>query len=370
MGLDFLANYGARRTGRYGEPPQLIGTGAQADPSEETVEEGEEERVDADYEMPAANWRPKDTGQAEYRRDWPLRPVRFVDGKQVGRTVAWLRSREGWPVPVRLAEIGAVVLRDVGGELRREFSIVERVVAMMGDLFPWEEVEGFAIALQEQGFRLLNCRPPGADENPFDFGRLRDTASERAIDEMFSLEKLAMRRETSVPTLVDGALEAKMGAFAHTDPVVGFIKTHYRSNYLHPQGWRVFYDLDAGERTPAFLIRRRDEDRPSDLSTALPKRRLDVVTWYLRLCVEDGDSPERGIVRLEIPQRFFTETLGGDWDYLDRLSRLVCKYRSRDEGYARSPMTIIPIQRAEESLGALFTQSDTLISRFYRLTGL
>jgi len=49
---------------------------------------------------------------------------------------------------------------------------------------------------------------------------------------------------------------------------------------------------------------------------------------------------------------------------------LICEYRCRDQDYSRAPVSIHPIQRAEESLGSLFTQSDTITNRFYRLTSL
>ena len=120
------------------------------------------ERVKHDYEQRDDGLgRPTRSGPPCNGTDWESCPIRFVDGKDVGRTVAWLQSsRSEDPVPVRLSEIGAVVLRNVHGTLRREFAQVERVVSLMADSFPWDEVESFAIALQEQGFRLLPCPQP------------------------------------------------------------------------------------------------------------------------------------------------------------------------------------------------------------------
>src|SRR5579872_180798 len=177
MGLDFLSNYGARRAGDYSDPPELFTTAGNA--GDDSAEEESEEQIGLDYEVPRADWRPLDVPPSAPDAGWPLRPTRFVDGKDVGHTVAWLRSREGYPVPVRLAEIGGVVMRNVDGELRREFAKVERVVSMMTDPFPWDEVESFAMALQERGFRLLNCRALLPGENPYDLIRLRNTAIDR-----------------------------------------------------------------------------------------------------------------------------------------------------------------------------------------------
>lgn len=129
MGLDFLRNHGACRVRDDDPHPLLLDDGA-------TLTDPEDEGVDRTYEVPEADWRPRDTGRAAADADWSYRPRCFVDGKDVGRMVAWLQSREGYPVPVRLSEIGAAVVREENGILTREFALVERVVSLMGDLFP------------------------------------------------------------------------------------------------------------------------------------------------------------------------------------------------------------------------------------------
>jgi hypothetical protein len=335
--------------------PDLLGDGI-------TLSDDPEEETGLDYEVEAQHWEPIDVPERPSHGDPAIEPVRFVDGKDVGRTVAWLQSREGYPVPVRLAEIGAVVMRNVGGQLRREYGTVERVVSLVVDFFPWDEVESFALALHEQGFRLLPCKLPDSDSDGqrewgllFDFERMRKTTQNRSNDEMIRLERHALAMGSNEPTIVDGRLEPRAGAFnARTDPVVGIIKTHSR-NYLHPQGWRVFYRLRPGQRTPAFRLEARN---------------LDVISWYLRLDGAAGELPNWGVVRVELPQRYFEDTLLRDTRYLDGVSRLACRYRCFDSGYGRAAVSIAPIQRAEESLGAIFTNADTLISRFYHLTGL
>ncbi len=347
MGLEFLHDNGGRRIRNYDEQPFLLSDGL-------VQKEAEQEGIDRGYEVPPEEWAARDAGAAGGYSSWPLRPTRFVDGKDVGRTVAWLQTREGYPVPVRLSEIGAAVLCDMNGELRREFSRVERVVSLMVDPFPWDEVEAFAISLRREGFRLLACDQPEGGWS-YDFERMRKTTQNRSNDEMTRLERLALAQDSATPTIVDGRLEPRARAFdPDSDPVVGLIKTH-AEDYLHPQGWRVFYDLRPGQRTPAFHLKEKN---------------LSVVSWYVRLDGDRGELPNWGIVRLEVPQPYFEIRLNKDWTYLDRLTELVCAYRSRDEGYGRSAVSIHPIQRAEESLGSLFTSSDTLISHFYRLTSL
>jgi hypothetical protein len=351
MGIDFLGLYGARRMRNYEAQPLLLGDGlAMAERPQDAPDPH-----DLSLEQAADDWQPINIRRVTMPNPWGYRPRRFIDGKDVGRTVAWLQSRMGYPVPVRLSEIGAVVMRDVGGQLRREFSAVEKVVSLVADLFPWDEIEGFAAALHERNFRLLPVNVQPADYS-FDFERMRIATQNRSQDEMLWLECRALMNDGETPTLVDGRLEPRAGAFDTASlPVAGVIKSHSQ-NYLHDQGWRTFYQLAPGERTPAFLLR---------------NPRLSVVSWYLRLDGARGEMPNWGIVRVEIAEPFRQAQLGEDWRaYIDQLSRLLCDYRCRDESYGRAVVTIQPIQEAEHSLGSLFADADALVNMFYRMTNL
>lgn len=351
MGIDFLSIYGARRMRNYDAQPLLLGDGL-------TMEDTPEDAPnisDLSIERAAEEWQPIDIRRTPLPNPWGYRPLRFIDGKDVGRTVAWLQSKAGYPVPVRLSEIGAVAMRDVGGQLRREFGVVEKVVSLVVDLFPWNEIEEFAAALQERNFRLLpvNVQP---ENYTFDFERMRVATQNRSNNEMQWLECRALMNNGETPTLVDGLLGPRVSAFDPTSlPVVGVIKSNSK-NYLHDQGWRTFYELKPGQRTPAFRL----EDE-----------RLNVLTWYLRLDGARGEMPNWGIVRVEIAEPFQQAQLGGQWsNYIDQLSRLLCDYRCRDESYGRAVVTIQPIQEAEHSLGSLFSDADALINMFYRMTDL
>ena len=79
--------------------------------------------------------------------------------------------------------------------------------------------------------------------------------------------------------------------------------------------------------------------------------------------------PTYGIVRIEVPQKWF-ESRGFDSQFIDQLSQVICAYRCRESSYGRAPVSLHPIVRAEESLGALFMPTNILTNRFYRLTGL
>lgn len=351
MGLEFLRNNGAHRMRDDAMRPLLLDNDtAQGDEQQQD----EEQQIELSYERPADQWNPIDISDVTVTADWDYRPTRFIDGKDLGRTVAWLQTEEGFPIPVRLSEIGAIVMHNDNGQLRREWYIMERVVSMIVNPFPWDEVESFAAALQEEGFRLLQCREPGGHLT-YDFQEMRKATQNRSMDEMMRLEKQALLRSGDTPILVDGRLESRTGGFdeSHT-PVVGVIKGHHR-NYLHPQGWRTYYDLHMGQRTPTFFLKQKN---------------IDVVSWYLRLDGTASNLPSWGIIRLEIPAPFFHQQLGRDWAYINRLSRLICQYRCTDTGYQRASVSLYPIQRAEECLGALFTGVETIINRFYSLTQL
>ena len=347
MGLEFLRNHGARRMAAYEPRPPIF------DPPDTRPAEA---KVDLDYELPAAKWVPLPAdGETGWRpRDWSERPSRFVDGKDVGETIAWLQSPEGHPVPVRLSEIGAIAVRVDEGDVRREFHAVERVVSLVADVFPWDEVEGFAGALQEHGFRLLLAPPPGGAPS-FDFETMRKAAQNRSNDEMGTLEEAALAFDRDRPTVVDGRLEPRQGGLddpAVRAPAVGVIKT-LMHEYLHPAGIQVRLRLGPGERTPLF---------------ALPHEKLPVVSWYLRLSGTAAAMPNWGVVRVELPLAWFEARRNTDGDaFVAALCRLLCAYRTRDGGYARAPVSLHPIVRAEALLGALFTPSGMLGSRFCRL---
>jgi hypothetical protein len=346
MGLDFLSNHGGCRMRDYDPQPLLLDDGAmQSEP---------DESIRWDYEVPADEWRPLDLAATD-TAGWPLRPLRFIDGKDEGRTVTTIFTRDRYPIPVRLSEIGAIAMREINGELRREPNvIIERVVTLMIDPFPWAEVESFAIALRGNGFRLIASPAPETGLS-YDFERMRKTTQNSSNTEMGRLERRVLASNSEIATVVDGRLDPRAGAFRPlTDPVIGLVKTHSK-NYLHKTGWQTFYQLEPGQRTPAFLLQGRN---------------LSVVSWYLRMEGAGGEMPNYGVVRLEIAQEFFESAIGKTWDHISRVSRVIREYRCRDESYARAPISIHPIKRAEDSLRAMMGNAETLANRFYYLTKL
>src|SRR5262249_19902955 len=162
--------------------------------------------------------------------EWDERPVCFIDGKDVGGTIAWVRSPGGYPIPVRLSEIGATVVRVRDGECRREHAEGERVVSMIVDPFPSDEVEAFAVALQEHDFRLLPATPPGG-ELSYEFELMRKAVQNRSNTEMGNLEEAMVARVSQEPTIIDGRLEPRRGGLDPCSSAIGVVKT-IREIYL------------------------------------------------------------------------------------------------------------------------------------------
>jgi hypothetical protein len=345
MGLDFLVNYGGRRLQQYAEQPSL-------DSSDNSTEEEEKgPKVDLALELAPDAWIPRPVESQPL--DPTAIPQRYIDGCHYGTWIIRLNDPFGHPVPVRLAEIGGTCLRLDGRSLRRESAHLARIVCFLVDPFPWHEVEDFAIALQEKiSMRLLAASPPKEDgeiQKTFDYATRAQWTYTQTQNEMRDLEELALNHDPETLSLVDGPLMRREHPLA-----IGVIKQH-RGNYLGSEAkcWQVLYDLEPGQRTPAFQI-------------ATPRPRI---SWYLKLDGAHGSMPNWGFVRIEISKDHF-EGQGRDRGYLDRLSNALLHLRCRQSSYARAPVSMEPIVRAEESLKSLLTPPATLAQRFYHLTGL
>jgi hypothetical protein len=349
MSLDFLLHYGGRRLRQYVEQPPLDSS------ADGAGEEDDGPQVALDFEAAPDAWQARSVDAVPLDPD--AVPQRFIDGCHSGETVAWLQDSAHHPIPVRLAEIGGVCMRIKGRALRREFALVERVVSLIVDPFPWHEVEGFATALTGMNLRLLPASLPKIDEErrglTYDFERMREQTRVRSQYEMEVLEELALCQDAETPSLIDGRIGRMQQRDLSAFDVIGVIKQQ-RENYLHPRGWQVLYSLEPGQRTPAFR---------------LPSKHLPVVSWYLKLDGAHGAMPNWGVVRVEISCGHF-ERRGCDFDYVDRVSNALLHLRCRQGSYARAAVSLEPIVRGEESLKALLTAPATLAQRFYHLTGL
>jgi hypothetical protein len=139
--------------------------------------------------------------------------------------------------------------------------------------------------------------------------------------------------------------------------LVGVLESH-ASSYFEgfDPGWRTLLNLAPGERTPVFSI--------------AAEGRLTVATWYLKLAGESPLAPNWGYIRVELPWAQFRATFGGGFGFVDRLSRWLVDARYRAASYARMPVSLEPVVRAEDGLKPLFTPFPVLINRLYRAADL
>jgi hypothetical protein len=330
-------------------------------PPEEEDEEGPPV-VDLSIEVEPDQWKPKLVPELPQAAPGEF-PVRFIDGCHAGQPVLCLSVRgRGWPIPLFLAEIGAVALRLQGRRFTREFRTVERVLSFVADPFPWAQVEGFSTALwNDPEFRIhvLPANMPPPERSPFDYEVMRAQARARAQQEMTTLERLAIAVDRSVPTLVDGALSRVTGAPpASAALLIGMVKIQAAS-HLHDQGWRTLLAMRPAHRTPVFRLEGQRGDTGG----------LTVATWFVKLAGGPRLAPNWGHVRVEIPWEQFQYRGGFASGFVDRLSRWLIDARCRAASYARMPVSLEPIVRAEDSLKPLFTPLPVLVNRLYRRAG-
>src|SRR5688572_23760371 len=119
MGLDFVRNYGGSR---------LDGGSPLPDQFDAPTNEDDGHQIWLDIERNPDNWAAINVSNADnWKPDqWQYSPIRYIDGKDVGQIIAWIRSSEGYPVPIRLAQVGGVAMRIVDGAIRREFFQTEK----------------------------------------------------------------------------------------------------------------------------------------------------------------------------------------------------------------------------------------------------
>lgn len=319
------------------------------------------DEIDRAVEVPERDWKPFVLGEAPARAG--EFPRRFVDGSQAGQPVLCVRAPQGWPVPLVLSEVGAVALKTVGRGFEREFVAVERVLSFVADPFPWAEVEAFASALlnkPELNLRVLPANRPSEAHSPFDYEVMRTQARARAQQEMTTLERLALSADRNTETLVDGPLNRVTGApKADSSLIVGVAKTQ-SADYLHDHGWRALLNLQPGQRTPAFRYEGVRGEHGG----------MPVLSWYLKLAGGPRLAPNWGYVRVEVPWGQFEHQFRNDFGFVNRLSRWLIDARCRTDSYARMPVSLDPIVRAEDALKPLFTPVSVLVNRLYRTAGL
>jgi hypothetical protein len=317
-----------------------------------------------DAERHPEEWKPVPTGGEA--AGLCEHPVRFIDGSHLGQPVACLRSPQGHPVPLLLAQVGAIVLRLDGREFVRERYEIRQVLGMVADAFSPEEAKEFEAAFASHPvlpLQVLFARM-ARDKSPFDYEVMRTQAYIRCQHEMLKLEIAALRAAPELPTLVDGQLGGRIGEKeATTMPLlVGLVKAPTPAP-LPDRAWNALLDLKPGERTPYF----KDVRQTANKVTETP-----LACWYLRLAGGARLAPNWGVVRVDVPWVQMERHAEGAarTNFANRLSQWLVRARCTAESYARMPISLEPIVRAEAALKPLFAPLDVLVNRFYHQTGL
>lgn len=317
-----------------------------------------------DAERHPEEWAPIAVGGATAGSD--EHPVRFIDGSHHGQPVACLRSPQGHPVPMLLAQVGAVALKLDGRTFLRDHFDIQLVLGFVADPFPPEDVKEFEAAFADHPrmpLRVLHARM-AKDKSPFDYEVMRAQAYIRCQHEMLKLEIEALRTHSELPTLVDGQLGGRIGEKeADALPLlVGLVKAPTPAP-LHDRGWNALLDLKAGERTPYFKDTRKTQNKVTEAPLA---------SWYLRLAGGSRLAPNWGVVRIDVPwvqlNRHATDE--SRTAFANHLSHWLVSARCTAESYPRMPISLEPIVRAEAALKPLFAPLDLLVNRFYHQTGL
>jgi hypothetical protein len=351
----FLRAYGASGVGDTAAQPFLPTLADEDEPAEA-------DKMELEVELPLQKWAARIVAEAPAKTG--EYPIRFIDGSLSAIPVLYLRPPQGWPIPVLVSEVGAVAFRLDKRRLVRELALLERVISFVADPFPWADIEAFAAAVlrdPELQARFVAANRPPTDRNPFDYEVMRSQAYHRCEQEMLNAERLALASDMTVPTLVDGKLPGRIGSAAAAERplLVGVVKRVAAE--LPPEGWRTLLSLRPGQRTPVFKLSGIGGGKEADMPTA---------SWFLKLAGGPRLAPNWGFVRVDIPWVQFESRFASSLGFIGRLSRWLIDARCRQQSYARMPVSLEPIVRAEDSLKSLFTPFGLLRHRFMRHAGM
>lgn len=309
--------------------------------------------VQTDYEM-SRKWKAipfLHTKKWSYD-EWDYSPVRFIDGKDVGKTAARILSPNGFPIPVRGALIGAISMVVTKKSIIRELFLASRAVAFCTKPFPGQEIIQLSQFLESHNIKLLPVRITHKTKI-WKSSKISDLTEQQTRGEMFKLERDVLAAAPQIPSLVDGRLASHLGGFDYqTDPVFGLIKTHHNIP-LNISQILLLFSLMQGERMPAFVH--------------TSKNGFQVLTWYLRLNPSKSQSILDGVVRLEVALDWY-EKHARHTNFINQLSKAVYMSRCTNQHYGRAGVSLEPIVQGEDRLGAVLGSLERFISEFYYLT--
>lgn len=319
------------------------------DPGDEDAdgEDGRVEAPDRAYELPLDLWHP-----IAARPDAVARPLRFIDGSFQARMVLILQDTRRRPRPAILGSVGAMVVRlepSNGGRftVHRGEHRTDCGLFFLADGLDRRDIDVLRGALGPAEIRVA----PGSGTIGADFEDVRQDTLTLVRRRMLDLESELLAAGAEHPTVIDGLLDQRMHGFpTHDIPAVGVVK-HQLKSYLHRAGQTLMWDLEPGERTPAFLMN---------------TTRGEFVSYYLRLARGRSLLPTEGIVRVMVSRAHFEGAVGQRFAYLDGLAYWLCHLRCTDPGYARAAISLQPIVLCEERIKALLPKLGQRVGAFNR----
>lgn len=271
-------------------------------------------QLDADVEVPAADWAPVDPPSGVE----PPAAVLFVDGVRRVDAQVWVDEPDGTASPALCASYAAgVVCCCAGAGAHLLTAHVRRGL--------FTTAEGSTDVVTAAGtYRAAHtsARPDVAPVQVLSLALQRDLADVELAAAAAAREEHAGGDDLLV---VDGPLRGRQ----HLPRVIGFVKSH-RSDYLPPRLGTIVGQLAAGQRTPVFKLGSSWERH----------------TWYLRLPCAAG-APWAGVVRVECS----AEVSAADAVALAGLSQVtLVRYASTEYKDARAPQNLYPIAGLERAL--------------------
>lgn len=289
--------------------------------------------VDVDVEAPAHDWAAISTRHVE-----PFPEVRFVDGVQASDAIIWIDDPQGAePLPGLVASWAAgVVLSRPGGAELADFSVERGVFSDARALGP--------IIAENLTWRPYIRQAGDADDLA---NRLR-SARRRLEADVGRLAAADVASSSSGNSADDDALVVYDGLL-HGGPrvaaAVGLAKRAHR-RYLPPALQALLRSLEAGQRTPLFLVDRRGG------------------RYSCYVCLADPQPPAvaaagSGVARIEMEPR-----PGARIDevaaFADRVAATLPAFASEPHRDPRAPQNLYPVRDLERELRRLLGRPGTI----------
>jgi len=298
----------------------------------------------------------------------PRLPNWFLDGSVTSLEIAGSAiDNLGYPRVIRAGQMGVgATCRIEGVSNRKEFW---RFVALNTAGYTIAEINPLRSDLgqAEIPHELLDWTPSNRKEQDaaFDLMSVRTLVRDQTRDEMLARER-ELVEAIAEPVYCDGRY-VDHAPVNDSFLVIGVIKSH-RAKYLSGSPLQILYNLNEGERTPAFLIERRRGQGRTKVGN-------QVITFYVRLTSPSLVGPGGGLARIEVSERFFRDQVKNGEKLLDQenqkllnaIAADLTQLRTRDLTYTRGAVTVEPIRLVERELRLIFRDTQMAAIETMRL---